>query len=499
MWGEKMKKLFCVMLCTLLLFAACGVSDETEVYEDISTNSETVELTFTVNNLYNDMPDIKLIEHAVNEITLQKLNIKITIYPIFGNTKNQFDIALAQNEQIDLFFEPVVTDRINSNQVIAVGELLTQYGQGIIDAVGEEYIRLGEVNGELYGIVSNKDFAVQQGLLMRSDIIEKYDIDISKIYCLEDLTPIFEIVRQNEPEMYCLVNVPGFYLGTDMKEIDSLKTSFAIINDCGNSTEILNKTELPKYEQYLRQLQSWSEKGYIYNSIENASVGIVDMTREGMLFAQFVKYKPGIEVQEKLKTGYDFVCVPFGSAVMRTDTAMSGQWCISSTCKYPDKAMQLLNLMYTDSDLMNLLCWGIEGVHYVVNDDGTITYPEGITAESSGYNSSMNWHLPNQFIAHVWEGNDLDVWEQTRVFNDNAIRSTALGFSFDPSTVQELYDNVKQTWDTYSTGFSKGIFDVDTVLPQFKEAMKNIGIDELIDEIQRQLDSYIELQSHMDN
>ena len=180
---------------------------------------------------------------------------------------------------------------------------------------------------------------------------------------------------------------------------------------------------------------------------------------------------------------------------MRTDTAMSGQWCISSTCKYPDKAMQLLNLMYTDPDLMNLLCWGIEGIHYVVREDGTITYPEGVTAETSGYSSSTNWQLPNQFIAHVWEGNDLDVWEQTRIFNDSAVRSTALGFSFDPSTVQELYDNVYETWNTYSTGFSKGVFDVGAVFPLFREELQNSGIDELIAEIQRQLDSYIERQS----
>ena len=490
-----MKKLLCTMLCVVLMLTACEDADETESYEEIPTNSGTVELTFTINNLSREAADLELIEQAINEITMEKLNIKITIYPVYGNSREKIDMALAQNEQLDLFFEPVVTDRIESNQIIPVGELLEQYGQGIIEAVGDEYIQLGEVNGELYGIVSNKDFAVQQGILMRKDIVEKYNIDISNIRCLEDLTQIFETVRQNEPDMYCLCNTPGYYLGTGMEEIDSLSTSFAVINNCGDSTEVISKTELPNYEHYLRLIQSWSESGYIYNSIDNSSVSINDMMREGMLFAEFVKYKPGIEVQEKLRTGRDFVCVPLGNAVMRTDTAMSGQWCISSTCKYPDKAMQLLNLMYTDSDLMNLLCWGIEGIHYVVREDGTITYPEGVTAETSGYSSSTNWQLPNQFIAHVWEGNDLDVWEQTRIFNDSAVRSTALGFSFDPSTVQELYDNVYETWNTYSTGFSKGVFDVGAVFPLFREELQNSGIDELIAEIQRQLDSYIERQS----
>ena len=132
-------------------------------YEEIPTNSGTVELTFTINNLSREAADLELIEQAINEITMEKLNIKITIYPVYGNSREKIDMALAQNEQLDLFFEPVVTDRIESNQIIPVGELLEQYGQGIIEAVGDEYIQLGEVNGELYGIVSNKDFRCAAG------------------------------------------------------------------------------------------------------------------------------------------------------------------------------------------------------------------------------------------------------------------------------------------------------------------------------------------------
>ena len=36
-----------------------------------------------------------------------------------------------------------------------------------------------------------------------------------------------------------------------------------------------------------------------------------------------------------------------------------------------------MEILYTDKDVCTLLADGIEGTHYVVNDDGTISFPEG--------------------------------------------------------------------------------------------------------------------------
>ena len=58
------------------------------------------------------------------------------------------------------------------------------------------------------------------------------------------------------------------------------------------------------------------------------------------------------------------------------------------------KAMQLLDLLYTDADLINLLSYGIENIHYVIQPDGTISYPDGVTAENCGYQNTQAWILP---------------------------------------------------------------------------------------------------------
>lgn len=40
----------------------------------------------------------------------------------------------------------------------------------------------------------------------------------------------------------------------------------------------------------------------------------------------------------------------------------------------------------------------------------------------------MGWMMPNQFLTHVWEGNDPDLWTEMKEFNTNAKVSKASGF-----------------------------------------------------------------------
>ena len=76
----------------------------------------------------------------------------------------------------------------------------------------------------------------------------------------------------------------------------------------------------------------------------------------------------------------------------------------------------LLNLVFADPYLFNLLCFGVEGVNYEFAEDGSVTY-----IEEGGYNPCVDWAMGNQFNAYVRTGQDLDVWDQTKAMNDAGI------------------------------------------------------------------------------
>ena len=60
--------------------------------------------------------------------------------------------------------------------------------------------------------------------------------------------------------------------------------------------------------------------------------------------------------------------------------------------------MQILNEMYSNPDVANLLIYGIEGKYYefVDEENGVIDYPDGVTSDDLGYTVTA-WHFPNRY------------------------------------------------------------------------------------------------------
>lgn len=87
--------------------------------------------------------------------------------------------------------------------------------------------------------------------------------------------------------------------------------------------------------------------------------------------------------------------VHIGEDVVTTASLQTAMWSIPYQAQDPERSMMLLNLMYTDADFFNTLNWGIEGIHFVKTDDGHITFPDGVDANSSGWYLNLGWVFGN--------------------------------------------------------------------------------------------------------
>ena len=147
--------------------------------------------------------------------------------------------------------------------------------------------------------------------------------------------------------------------------------------------------------------------------------------------------------------------------------------------------MKFLNLVNTDKTLFNMLCFGIEGTHYTLNEDGTAK-----TDDAKGYNPNVDWMMGNQFNGLLREGQESDLWEKTKELNVSAVESKALGFAFDSTTVTNEIASVSAVYDQYGKALETGGVDPATVLPEFQQKLKTAGADKIIEEMQRQLDEW---------
>ena len=186
----------------------------------------------------------------------------------------------------------------------------------------------------------------------------------------------------------------------------------------------------------------------------------------------------------------EIIGIKLGTDIVTTSSIQTAMWSIPYQAQDPERSMMLLNLLFTNEEFFNTICWGIEGVHYQKTDDGHITFADGLDASTSGWYINIGWVLGNQFLSYLWEGNSLDLWEQTKAYNDSAKLSECAGFVFDSSPVKNEYAACQAVVTEYRRGLETGTKDV-TELDKFIEKLVAAGVDKVIAEKQAQLDAFL--------
>ena len=146
--------------------------------------------------------------------------------------------------------------------------------------------------------------------------------------------------------------------------------------------------------------------------------------------------------------------------------------------------MKYLELLETDPYVINLITYGIEGVHYEKVSDNVVRPIEGVSY------AQQSWAWGNVFNTYTLENQEEDVWEQTKEMNDNARKSPILGFGFNSEPVQNELVNVNTVVTEYS-GILTDERDMDELYDQFLADLEVAGVDKVIAEMQSQIDEFL--------
>ena len=101
-------------------------------------------------------------------------------------------------------------------------------------------------------------------------------------------------------------------------------------------------------------------------------------------------------------------------------------------------------------------------------------------------NSFIQWPLDGSGSAESL------AWEDEQ--NHNAPCSPAMGFTFDPSSVQTQYTAVSNVIQQYLPGIACGSVDTESALSEFRQALKEAGYDDILNAKQEQLDAWLAQQ-----
>lgn len=505
---KKVIGIIAMLMAVLMLFAACGTgggnkqattAETTAAASTAAASTAPAEpptelvMYFLTNG---SIPaDLQLVEDEVNKVVTPLINAKIKMnYINMGAAAQQFNLMLSSGENFDLFMTPPrqYLNYVSQGKLQEIGPLLDKYGQGVKEALGD-YLKGSLVSGKIYGVRPMSDFAGGRCLLIRQDMVDKYKLDLSVVKTIPDAEKIWKAIKDQDPKATPLQtsgNGAVAQIESFISTIDGLGDSLGVLLNSGDNLNVVNYYETEVYKNNVTMLRDWYKKGYIIQDAATTQDAQFQILSSGRAYAYFTGSKPGIAQQDGNTAGLQLAYVPLTKQGSSTSNITLFQWCVPNASKNAEKAVQMLNLMYTNADLENLLCWGIEGKHYVKKADGLIGFPEGVTAQTSGYNVQMAWQFGNEFLTHVWEGNPPDLWKQTQDWNKNAQISKAMGFSYDPNPVKTEVAACTNVVGQYGKPLGCGAVDVDKVLPEFISKLKAAGIDKIVAEKQKQLDAW---------
>ena len=514
------KRIFAKLISAFLfisIFSACGTSSQQGGNTTTQTNSQastTTTTTTSSNQTTADIKkivvafptwtgapkDLKIVQDAMNEITRKSIGVEAELLVTdFASYNQQMTLTLTGNEPLDVFITigNLYVPSIQKGELINLEEndLLKTYGQGIIDAVGMTYIDACRVGGVLYGLPNNRDMAQGRGCAsVRTDLLDQIGYqskntgEIEKV-TLDELDNIYAQIYAANPGLEIYRSVTNSM--AQFSNVDMLGgNAFGVLTDYGAKREVVNLFETQFYSDYCQRMWKMYNLGYISADSATDTTAVGELVKAGTLASYTTGGKPGIKQQETNLCGKPMTIFQTLGDYISSSAVAAFPWSIPLNCKDPVSAMKWLNEMYTNADLMNLISWGIKDVHYQVLDSGLIDYAPGVDATNSGYNHSMGWMFFNQFLTYVWNGNAPDVWDQIKKFNDNAYKSSALGFTFDPTNVSTEMTAVQNVYDEYQKSLEYGLVDPAVAIPEMNAKMKAAGIDNIIAEKQKQLNEW---------
>ena len=127
-----------------------------------------------------------------------------------------------------------------------------------------------------------------------------------------------------------------------------------------------------------------------------------------------------------------------------------------------------------------------------VNDDGTISFPEGKTASDCGYGMAEGyWIVPYSGNTYPLDVNGPTFFEDLIQFNKDSLRGPAFGFDFDITNVVDQYTACSNIMDKYYKALLSGSVDVESTIEQANAEMEAAGLNDIIAEKQAQLDAFL--------
>ena len=446
----------------------------------------------------------------------------------FDEYSEKFSQILASGEGVDLAWTGWLINKpqnIADGNLMPLDDLLAEYGQGIVDILGENVVEIhrNADDGKLYYLPSWQGLVGdRRGWLVVTEIaelagdtwIEDTEAALNKWRNnYSDNTEAFQAVLDQATKYLAAAKEAGklgagintgrvfgwsMYNGT--RSNPGVGGSEIGIPFEDNTFTVIDGVASEHYKLYAKTMADWYKEGYIRSDIMSVDTSTLTMPKNGEITDTTYVFSCDPYLTEAdqevaiADAGMDMTYLPIEEnayLILGGDTSYAIPYCADE----PERAMMVLNAIYSQPDLYNTLIYGIEGEDYTKNADGTITTSYvGASPTADDSYGIQRWIIGSCKNALINNGTDPNYYADLEALEETARVNPFLNFTFDRTNVEGICASILNVYYEYGPQIDNGVAgdNWEELYNNYMAARKDAGIEELVTEFQNQLNAYIE-------
>ena len=445
----------------------------------------------------------------------------------FEEYSEKFSQVLASGEGVDLAWTGWLVDKptnINDGNLMPLDDLLAEYGQGIVDTLGEEVVEIhrNAADGKLYYLPSWQGLCGdRRGWLVVTEIaelagdtwIEDTEAALNKwrnnYSGIEDFQAVLDqatkylAAAKEAGKLGAGINTGrafGWSMYNGMYSFLGVGGAEIGITYCDGTFTVKDGVAGEHYKLYAKTMADWYKEGYIRSDIMSVDTSTLTTPKNGEITDTTYVFSCDPYLTEAdqeaaiADAGMDMTYLPIEEnayLILGGDTSYAIPYCADE----PERAMMVLNAIYSQPDLYNTLIYGIEGEDYTKNADGTITTSyAGASPTADDSYGIQRWIIGSCKNALINNGTDPNYYADLEALEATAQVNPFLNFTFDRTNVEGICASLLNVYYEYGPQLDNGVAgdNWEELYNNYMAARKDAGIEELVTEFQNQLNAYIE-------
>ncbi len=472
---------FVLVLSTILMGCSSGSKNEDAGNADKGTTSNEV-VTLKWVTLGNGMPtNYEAWLAQINPYLEEKIGVNVDMEVVsWGDWANRRNVLINSGEYFDILF----TDGGSLPSDVALGayydikDLLKTNAPDLYEYIPADYWETVTIKDGVYAVPTYKDSSLTNYIVWDIAMAEKYNIDYKNIHTLEGLTEPLKAITEGEGTAAFNLSKNG--LGSILSLYDGMGASLPAIGvryDDETRT-VVNVLEQDDVMSSLATLHEWFKAGIINPdapTLDTAPTYSAVNIAQGWPSAAKTTWGPNM--------GAEAEAVQFTETIVSNETVRGSLNAVYSGTKYPEKCVELLQLINLDSKVRDAFYYGVEGENFNYTEDGKV---ERINAEwpMAGYTQATF------FTISQLATDELNQWDEVKALNESATPSVLLGFSMDISSIQNELANCREIFEKYRSELLTGSADPTVLVPQITKELNAAGFERIMTEAQAQVDAF---------